>query len=366
MLVALDASQIISLSGTRSKTQGAREFLALWKRGKCELAINETTLREIVLRAGNRLDERRELLRELGPVRGLPHPNELYRVELITHVRAIARGETPRKSLLRELPVLRERFFAPMTTQSMEQSIEEVQEHAEKRREFDELSARGMEFARALGPMWPPRRLQAMTEKEAIAMARDDCEALPEPAKSEMFANRMAALQAFYRNPNDRRSFYIHSFGVKDMDVAREAPYEDFPELQFVRRQWDVLNLRRELSSSSAFGDVAHERSVLAALTPYALPGVSLRLAFLRQQNLDRSRKFKASDFPDAIALMFAPYTDLTCVDKRVAEAIRRERIGARRKLLASGAGDTLVDARSLRHVSIAIERKLNMSQSPE
>lgn len=355
MLVALDNAQLVALCHPRTDRAVLRDFHATWEASGCVLALNGTTLREFAHGAAPDDASRQELLKSFKSVRGIPNPEQLHHAEFVEHVDALARDLPASDYVVRILNRLRERLFRPLDQNLLAEVVTGLHDISSRHRRFDDLVAQGLDLRRQLGEPWPPRRLEGMTKEQALRDLDDSTESYPEPYRTHQRMRRARFLEAYYADPTDRRRLMAIYCDIEAIEVVRTAPYEDFFAIQYLKDRWFAALGSGRLTTNGLVRDPEHAQSILSRLSPYLLPGVSLGLALRREQVRDRTREIPANDVADIGSLMFAPYVDLACVDKRVYDFIQRARAPKKAHLLPEGVGGNLVDGRKLTSVTKAI-----------
>lgn len=363
MLVALDNSDIAKLAeAMRGNAPGAAAFLASWKAHGCELAINQLVLNEMVLVPREVLQNRLVLLEQLEPLYGIPDSRVVDEFEIEAQAEAILEGRdlgdiasTIRKG--------QSRIFRRVSRSEIEERIRQWRKPAEILRQQMQAIAEVANFGRVQGRAWPLTAEIAMG-REALRQGLEKAARwkYPEPVARSLIDDLDRQVDCIFAHQNDERAYLKCLLEIEGMIGADNAPLDDLhTAFAPLAKQRHVIP---RFLRSRGRNKPDLEQEIFNKLDPYRMPGISLRIAAFRELQRDVGRTRESSDFPDALQLTAAPYTDLTCVDKRTFAFIRQARTGRERHLVCPGVGDNLIDARSFSAVATAIAGAASASQA--
>jgi hypothetical protein len=307
------------------------------------------------------LSRRLVLLRRLEPLYGIPDSRAIDEFEIESQAQALFEG----RNLNDVTPILTK----GQTTLFRSVSISDIEGRLRKWRHASQVLRQQMlasvladNFGRVHGRAWPLTEEIAMGRKALReSMEKAVRWGYPPPVADGLIKDLDRQVDCIFNHQDNERDYLLCLFEIESMHLAHKAPLDDLHTFGTIARQRHAVS---RFLRSRGKNTLEREAEIFSQLNPYRMPGISLRTGMFRELQKDLGRNREAGDFPDAMMLTAAPYTDLTCVDKRTFAFIRQARTGKGRERLCPGVGENLVDARSLSAVEKAIAAAAMSSNS--
>lgn len=322
MLVYLDTAQFAWLE--KAEETVLADFLSVWERADCELAVSLQILQEVHKRGSPEdVEVRCETIRLLQPLRGIPAGSAGVAIDEISQQikRLLDRSASD------PITESRTRLFPPLEPEEVSATL---LEHGGQFGQFNVVGAvqaelqgdaQGLPAIRKGDRMDPLVIEQVIRNKQALLL-----DGVPESAATKMLrelGDRMIA--AIHEADGDVWLANLIRLGISDLSRLDELDPEDYSKaagfIEAARESAEDIALRAATDSDTVTA-LANE------LQPYDAPGFSLEMAVTRAR-ARHSREPTAADQVDEEHVSFAPYVDLLFVDKRtrsyLVEEIRRD-----------------------------------------